>query len=64
MFNLKGFRTLGLNALMAAVAVVLVADPSALVNNPEIAGYVVLAQSVGNMVLRFFTNTPPGKSTT
>lgn len=63
MFNLKGFRTLGFNALFAALYVVLAADPTTLVNSPEHVALVGLTQTVGNIVLRFLTNTPPGKRT-
>lgn len=58
---MKGYRTLALN-LSAAVAGVLMSTDWASLTDPKTAGLIVTGLGLGNTVLRFFTDTPVGRS--
>ena len=58
MSALKGFRTFILNGLMLALLIVTAMTGS--IDDPEILRWLAIATTVGNVILRFFTDGPAG----
>lgn len=59
--NMKGYRTFLVSGLMAIFGVLAIADWNAIIDNPQ-AGVVALGSAIIMAILRVFTTTPPGVS--
>lgn len=57
---MKGYRTVVLNVIAAALGVLMTTDWIAIAD-PKTAGLIVGGLGVANTVLRFFTNSPIGR---
>jgi hypothetical protein len=58
---LKGYRTIIIGAALAVLGFLQSQDLTAIISNPQTAGYVVSGIGVVMMVLRKMTDTPLGK---
>ena len=57
----QGWKILIFNTAIAIIGVFAAFDWTSIVSNPEHAGLIVSAIGVINVILRFFTSTPPGQ---